>query len=438
MATSPFLRVLSLLLLLLPASLQAYLPAASNRRPASNHHGVDDELHPIVLVPGGSCSDLEARLTEAYRPSIPRCGAMKGKGWFGLWHNASDLAARDYVPCFMEQMSLVYDPDANEYRNFPGVETRVLNFGSSTGFHSNPLHPEWCFGQLRPELERLGYVDGETLFGAPYDLRRVPPIPGQPSRVYSRYFRQLTSLIEHASSITKKKKVILFGHSQGGMVALEFLRAAAPQAWQRKYIKHLVLVSPLPASAGFVLPVMGFVSGSGLLDVPTATPLSLRPMWRTFESALFGFPSPAVFTTKPVVITRRRNYTASARDMEDLLADVGAGDAVEPFRRRRRRLPPRSAAVVPVTCVNGVGTDTPEQMAYWEGDFDAAPEVVYGDGDGTINLASMLAFDEEMTRRPGQYKTIKLRGASHGSLLAAEWSLKRVIQEVLIEATNRV
>ncbi|GJN37504.1 hypothetical protein PR202_gb26472 [Eleusine coracana subsp. coracana] len=256
--------------------------------------------------------------------------------------------------------------------------------------------------------------DGETLFGAPYDLRRVP---GQPSQVYFRYFQQLTSLIEHASSITKNKK----------------------------YIKHFLLVSPLPASAGFVLPVMGFVSGSGLLDVPTATPMSLRPMWRTFESALFGFPSPAVFTnTKPVVVTQKRNYTARERDMEDLLADVGAGDAVEPFRRRRRQLPSRSAAppmpvVVPVTCVNGVGTNTPEQMVYWDGDFDAAPEVVYGDGDGTINLASMLAFDEEMSRRPEhhQYKTIKLRGASHGSLLAAEWSLKRVIQEIL-EASNRV
>ena len=35
---------------------------------------------PDVLVPGVSCSELEARLADAYRPSVPRCGAMKGKG----------------------------------------------------------------------------------------------------------------------------------------------------------------------------------------------------------------------------------------------------------------------------------------------------------------------------------------------------------------------
>ena len=49
-----------------------------------------------------SCSDLEARLTEAFRPSAPHCGAMKGKGWFGLWNNVSDLAVHEYVDSFLD------------------------------------------------------------------------------------------------------------------------------------------------------------------------------------------------------------------------------------------------------------------------------------------------------------------------------------------------
>jgi lysophospholipase-3 len=40
----------------------------------------------------------------------------------------------------MEQMSLVYDSAAGDYRNLPGVETRVRNFGSSRGFQRNPEH----------------------------------------------------------------------------------------------------------------------------------------------------------------------------------------------------------------------------------------------------------------------------------------------------------
>ena len=37
-------------------------------------------------------------------------------------------------------MSLVYDPAINDYRNLPGVETRVPNFFSTGSFsHKNPL-----------------------------------------------------------------------------------------------------------------------------------------------------------------------------------------------------------------------------------------------------------------------------------------------------------
>ncbi|RLM92561.1 hypothetical protein C2845_PM08G05500 [Panicum miliaceum] len=146
-APTQLLRLLPLLLLVLPSGLREYLSPEINHRPEEDgtapDPGVagDAVLHPIVLVPGVSCSKLEARLTGAYRPSVPRCGAMKGKRWFGLWDNCSDLPAHHYVHCFMEQMSLVYDPVADDYRNLPGVETRVPNFGSARGFQINPEHP---------------------------------------------------------------------------------------------------------------------------------------------------------------------------------------------------------------------------------------------------------------------------------------------------------
>lgn len=91
------------------------------------------------------------------------------------------------------------------------------------------------------------------------------------------------------------------------------------------------------------------------------------------------------------------------------------------------------APMVPLTCINGVGKRTPRQAVYWEGDFDVLPELVYGDGDGDISLISMLAFDKEMRRQPGQkgqFKSIKLHKAGHGSILTDGWSLKRVMQEI--------
>ncbi|CAO2209029.1 unnamed protein product [Urochloa humidicola] len=463
MGIDRIVRLLPLLLLLLPPGLREHLspaPAIDHRPEDGNDHATaagELVLHPIVLVPGLSCSELEARLTDAYVPSTPHCGAMKGKGWFGLWANVSDLPAHHYVGCFMEQMRLVYDPAAGDFRNLPGVETRVANFGSARGFQRNPEHTDWCLEILRQELERIGYRDGETLFGAPYDLRHAPPVAaGQKSEVFSDYFRRLTRLIEEASRSNHGRKVILFGHSFGGMVALEFMRGGGgndtpPMAWRDKYIKHLLLVAPLP-DGGFMQPVQNFASGSELLYVPGMTTpplaLALRPMWRSFESAIANFPSPEVFGGAPLVVTGERNY--SAADMDELLAAVGGAAAAEPFRRRRAVAPCSSssrmmvggcfrAPMVPTTCINGVGNETPERLVYWDGDFDKDPEEVNGDGDGNINLASMLAFDEAMRRHPGQnkmFKTIKLRGAMHGTIVTEEWALKRVMQEIL--GANRI
>ncbi|KAL6634323.1 hypothetical protein ACP70R_026994 [Stipagrostis hirtigluma subsp. patula] len=453
---APLLRLLPLL----PSC--SHLPSGSSSRRATTGRrtraGIS-QLHPIVLLPGASCSNYEVRLTEPYRPSVPRCGAMKEKGWFRLWDNASDLLAHDYIDCFMEQISLVYDPVTEDYRNLPGVEMWLLNFGSATGFHveksflqlipssikfiltimtlltlkfSQSFRRLLCLSALRHALERIGYRNGVTLFGAPYDFRHAPPVPGQTtSEVFSAYFEQLARLVEEASKNNEhKKREPCFGHSFGGMVALEFVRST-PLAWRNRYIKHLILVAPT-LSEGFMESVKYLISGTDMFHIPTTTPLGMRPMWRSFESAIVNLPSPAVFGHGPLVITKLRNY--SAHDMEDLLAAIGFVEGIEPFRKRG--LPRRQhfqAPMVPVTCINGVGNRTPRQLVYWESDFDAAPELVNGDGDGTINLVSMLAFDAKMRRQPGQkkkFKSIKLHGALHSKIVADEWALTRVMQEI--------
>jgi lysophospholipase-3 len=127
------LKLLPLLLLLLPSPLRDYL-SPSGPQPSDHRAGQPFDHHPIILFPGFDCPNIEARLTDEYAPSLPRCGALKGKGWFSLWSNPHDLLDNDYVPCFEEQMSMVYDPVLNDYRNLPGVETRVSGFGSAYGF----------------------------------------------------------------------------------------------------------------------------------------------------------------------------------------------------------------------------------------------------------------------------------------------------------------
>jgi lysophospholipase-3 len=301
---------------------------------------------------------------------------------------------------------------------------------NNVGLFFGKLCRKRCIDHVREGLEIVGYRDGDTLFGAPYDWRYAPPVPGQQSQVYSRYFKQLKTLVEAASK-KHHKKVIIFGHSYGGMVVLEFVRNA-PLPWRNEYIKHLILVAPV-LPYGMVSHVQVVASGMDMLSYIGASMSSLRTMFRSFETGIAVLPSPKVFGHRPLVITEQRNY--SAYDMEDFFAAVGFSDGIEPFRRRT--VPKMSyfeAPMVRVTCINGLGTRTPMQLVYWESDYDRSPEIAYGDGDGTVNLISMLAFDKDMNRQPGQkkqFKSVKIHGAEHGDLVNKEWEVNRVIQEIL-------
>jgi lysophospholipase-3 len=93
-------------------------------------------VYPVVLVPGNTCSQLEARLTDAYEPppESPQCGVGERGRWFRLWRNATAMDDPAVAPCLSDQLRVVYDPAARDFRNVPGVETRVLGFGSTADF----------------------------------------------------------------------------------------------------------------------------------------------------------------------------------------------------------------------------------------------------------------------------------------------------------------
>ncbi|XP_047074735.1 lecithin-cholesterol acyltransferase-like 1 [Lolium rigidum] len=427
-----FLGLLQLLLLLLPPSLRDYLWAA----PSEN--GVGQQLkvyHPIILQAGFSCPSIEARLTDAYNPSLPRCGALKGKGWFPLWNNIPELIDNDYVPCFEEQMSLVFDPVINDYVNQPGVETRVANFGSVYGFTpKDESCPFCCNIKLRNELEALGYRDGDTLFGAPYDIRHAPPRPGQSSKVYTDYFSRVKGLVENASEKNGNKPVILIGHSFGGRLMLDFLNST-PLPWRKQFIKHLVLLSPTPP-IGFIQPLTNLAWGPTCIVMENVSRLALRPMWRSFASSLLSLPSPTVFGDEPLIITKQKNY--SAYDCQDFLPVLGFSlKGMLPFNEWvDKRV---EAPMVPTTYLNGFGVETTKQVVIWDDNFDVEPENVYGDGDGVVNWNSVLAFAKELKRQHLSqnilFKFIKIPNVAHSYISIQEDSF-RIVMAAILEANS--
>ncbi|CAM0872442.1 unnamed protein product [Alopecurus aequalis] len=426
------LRWLPRLLLILSAfflieQTTALASTESDQRYVDSSSGV----HPVVLLPGYSCSQIEVRLTDAYEPPSPLCAARKGDGrWSRLWKNITAPDAE--VPCFADQLRLVYDDDAGDYVNAPGVETRALSFGSTRGFLADdPADKELCMGKLVEALEEAGYRDGETLFGAPYDFRHAPAAAGLANRELSLFRQRLRALVERASGANEGKPVILVSHSAGGYFTLDFLRRS-PLPWRKRFIKHFIMAST--GAGGFVLSMQCFASSISSSSSSYSSPspadvLSLPSESRTFAATFIALPSPIAFgDDTPLVVTGNKSYAAS--DMLAFLAAAG----LPPYAVRlyeTRALPVAlnlGAPVFPATCVNGVGVPTPEMLVYRNG-RGGAPEVVYGDGDGVVNLASILALDEVIGGDPRQefYKSVRIANMSHLGVVSDGIALQRLI-----------
>ena len=76
---------------------------------------------------------------------------------------------------------------------------------------------------------------------------------------------------------------------------------------------------------------------------------------------------------------------------------------------------------VEVHCLFGGGIDTPAQFVYsskqW---YDSQPDVVFGDGDGTVNMRSLLGCVRWMGKQLQLVRHQMFNGAEHMSILRDE------------------
>lgn len=281
---------------------------------------------------------------------------------------------------------------------------------------------------LVESLEQIGYINGKTLFGAPYDFRYGLAADGHKSQVGSKFLQDLKHLIEKASISNGGKQVILISHSLGGLFILQLLNKNT-LSWRQKFIKHFISLST--PFGGTVEEMLTFASGNSL-GVPLVDPLLVREEQRSSESNLWLLPNPNIFDKKnPLVITPNTSYTAN--DIPQFLNDIGFSQGVCPYKVRTLPLLHRiEAPSVPITCIMGSGVKTPETLIYGDKGFDQQPDIVYGDGDGTVNMVSLLALESlwDHSVRNQSLKVIKLDGVSHTSILKNEVAIGEIIQKL--------
>lgn len=278
-------------------------------------------------------------------------------------------------------------------------------------------------------LKEIGYVDGKTLFGAPYDFRYGLAAQGHPSHVGSKFLKDLKSLIEKASISNGGKPVILVSHSLGGLFALHLLNDQNHFFWRQKFIKHFIALS-VPWG-GTVMEMLTFASGY-TLGIPLLRPLQVRETERSWGSNLWLLPNPNSFSGEnPLVVTK--NATFSAHEIAQFLIDIGFPQGVYPYvTRTLPMISERSEAPgVPFTCIIGSGVKTPETLFYGESGYDEQPKIVYGDGDGTVNMVSLLAVESMWGNVKNQIiKVIKVDGVDHSSIVKDDVAVSKIVYEI--------
>ena len=212
-------------------------------------------------------------------------------------------------------------------------------------------------------------------------------------------------------------------HSMGGPVTLYFLTSVVSQEWKDQYINAFV---PLSGTwSGGNAAIQAEVSGiNALLNLSQSFLHEIRPVTRSFESSVWLLPQPSIWGDTVLVTTPVRNYTA--RNYSDLFTDISYPQGFEMYTGTTRINEGFPAPNVTVCCFYGTNIPTPESFIYNSSFPDVDPEIVFGDGDGTVNLLSSEVCLKWAREQSQPFFSQTFPGVNHGQMVVNETVLQAI------------
>lgn len=134
--------------------------------------------------------------------------------------------------------------------------------------------------------------------------------------------------------------------------------------------------------------VLLHVSGDNL-GVFVVNPLSARPEQRSMPSSAWLMPYDTFWNDTEILVTGPHgNYTV--KDYKRFFADLSYPDGYAMRQDTENLINPLTPPGVEVYCIHGMNVKTPAAFKYSKKQWsDYQPDVVWGDGDGTVNIRSL-------------------------------------------------
>jgi len=347
-------------------------------------------LSPVVLVPGDGGNQLEARLDKP----ADSTGCPTSKAWFRIWLDIWQLSTKTKLTCWADNIKLVYNKTSKISSNVAGVETRVPGWGDTSSIEY--LDPSWSayllgdagnyMHDMVKYLVKLGYSRGSDLRGAPYDFRFAP-------HSQQRYFRMLKELIEEMYWSAGQTPVTIISHSQGGLFSLHFLQQQS-QHWLDQHVHRFIPLST--PWTGAVVQMVTYASGYNM-NIPLIDPLIIREEQRSYETGVYLLPLPTTWQDKHQVLVQTPTANYTVQDYPHFFNDIEFPEGLD-MMNNVLNLTPLTHPRVNTSCVYSLGVDTPAGLVYGAGFPDEQPEIIMGDGDGTVNTESLQDCRNFLTR----------------------------------------
>ncbi|CAL8070176.1 unnamed protein product [Calicophoron daubneyi] len=390
-----------ILVLLVIAFGSEYIRAATHKTPK----------HPLVLVPGitGSRLSISDPSKPGYKEEV-------------IWVNLKYLLN---IRELFDKLKLIYDPISGEFVSNPKYVITVPGWGDiytiSILDSQNRTFASYYYPLVKELMKDPFMVPNVTLRGAPYDFRIDP-------RTNKDFVPKLKQLIEETYTRNGNRRVVLFAHSMGSIVAVRFLNAMTVE-WKQKYIETFVTVNG--ANGGTVKVLKALLSGDNFGAI-IIDPLLCRSIERTFTSIYTMLPDPRLFgPDKYLIRAPKANY--SAHDYKKLFHDIHHDIGYEIWRNTTMDMDTLSepTGVDNMYCIYSSELSTTEELRYSKptgsgASFpDQMPDLTFGDGDGTVNLQS-LEFCKKWTNA----KHVHILGKSHNGILGSS-KLHNLLWEIL-------
>ncbi|KAJ6666108.1 hypothetical protein lerEdw1_001012 [Lerista edwardsae] len=366
---------------------------------ATPEAALSNNTPPVVLVPGCLGNQLEAKLDK---PDVVNWMCYrKTEDYFTIWLNLNMFLPLG-VDCWIDNTRVVYNRTTRRMSNAPGVQIRVPGFGKT--YSVEYLDQGKLAGYLHTMVQHLvnnGYVRDQTVRAAPYDWRIGP-------NEQEDYFQKLKALVEEMHD-AYQKRVFLLGHSLGNLHLLYFL-LQQPQAWKDRFLRGFI---SLGAPWGGSVKAMKVLASGDNQGIPIMSNIKLREEQRMSTASPWMFPTSLTWPeTHAFISTPSRNYTT--QDFWHFFVDANFEDGWYMWNSTKDMLKGLPPPGVEVYCLYGTGLPTAETYIYDDRfPYEDPVDVVYGDGDDTVNRRSMELCKRWHTQQKEKVHVLELPGVDH-------------------------